>query len=302
MDQNLNVQAAAFIPRSSAKKATVGLAKRGLGLSEGESNENIEGSSPLLRGTRKHLGFDGSDGGVNGLALGQRGSGYGGLGGPEDAGPGSSLKGGRATKGGDEALNLPDDLTDAFTSDLTIGGEETDQVGKQNNGSLSGEYEEYINQAERAAEGTGSDLGGASDGYSDDYSGAGLNAHPAENQHHHQQYYYGEQQYVDPAAGLGVYPPSPVMLSEAMPAPVPVPLAMPVVEVDDETMQLLQLEFPQYSPQSLAEILEANDYNISVTIDVLTQLELETDYNASVAPQLSQVAPALNDINFPSLK
>ena len=68
-------------------------------------------------------------------------------------------------------------------------------------------------------------------------------------------------------------------------------------------MRVLQEEFPQYSPQSLAEILEANDYNISVTIDVLTQLELETDYNSQQAPvQLSQVAPALNEINFPSLK
>ena len=41
-------------------------------------------------------------------------------------------------------------------------------------------------------------------------------------------------------------------------------------------MRILQEEFPQYSPQSLAEILEANDYDISVTIDVLTQLEVSS--------------------------
>jgi len=46
--------------------------------------------------------------------------------------------------------------------------------------------------------------------------------------------------------------------------------------VDEETMRILQEEFPQYSPQSLAEILEANDYDISVTIDVLTQLEVSS--------------------------
>jgi hypothetical protein len=64
-------------------------------------------------------------------------------------------------------------------------------------------------------------------------------------------------------------------------------------------IQMLQKEFPSYSPESLADILEANDNDVSVTIDVLTQLELDTDYSKTI--KLQPVAPALNDINFPEL-
>lgn len=72
-----------------------------------------------------------------------------------------------------------------------------------------------------------------------------------------------------------------------------------VVAQPSEGIQMLQKEFPSYSPESLADILEANDNDVSVTIDVLTQLELETDYSKTI--KLQPVAPALNDINFPEL-
>jgi len=82
--------------------------------------------------------------------------------------------------------------------------------------------------------------------------------------------------------------------------------ALPGVSAED--MQVLQQEFPEFGAESLAEILEANDYNVQITIDVLTQLELAQEGDFDYAhphrhtPELSfQVAPALNDINFPSL-
>ena len=72
----------------------------------------------------------------------------------------------------------------------------------------------------------------------------------------------------------------------------------------NSTIAFLCNEFPGYSFESLHEVLKANDYNVSLTIDVLTQLDIESGslglHNG--APTLvSQVAPALNDLNFPSL-
>jgi len=192
----------------------------------------------------------------------------------------------------DDSINLPDDLIDAFTSDFTLEPEKADLPPAEGDGKENEVYGSYSSEPVYGSYESG-------EGGLHELTHAGP---------HHQQFYYGDggHHYLDhPGAPAG-----PVSVIDAQPnihaqpfEPPSIATPPPVTHVDEETMRVLQEEFPQYSPQSLAEILEANDYNISVTIDVLTQLELETDYNSQQAPvQLSQVAPALNEINFPSLK
>mmetsp|Transcript_1158 Transcript_1158/g.2093 ORF Transcript_1158/g.2093 Transcript_1158/m.2093 type:complete len:468 (-) Transcript_1158:2020-3423(-) len=181
---------------------------------------------------------------------------------------------------------LPEDLTDAFTSDLSL---------QEGNGG-------FEKQATAAAATSG---GGAAPfsleqalASSQPYQNIGLqyvenNCHvvnPSPYGHHH-----GD--FCRPGPGDE----SPVSVQ-------PTQVARHFENEEyNAFMQLLQEEFPEFDAQSLAEILEANDFNVSVTIDVLTQLELletgsEQCHNGAEAPQLvSQVAPALNDLNFPSL-
>ena len=68
----------------------------------------------------------------------------------------------------------------------------------------------------------------------------------------------------------------------------------------DDNVLFLQQEFPQYSIESLIEILRANDEDVIQSINVLTQLEIANGEEAPARLE-SQVAPALNELNFPSL-
>lgn len=68
---------------------------------------------------------------------------------------------------------------------------------------------------------------------------------------------------------------------------------------DNEILEMLIAEFPSFDEESLWSILDANDFDIAKCVDVLTQLELEEDSLCVNVP--TAVAPALNDLNFPSL-
>lgn len=68
---------------------------------------------------------------------------------------------------------------------------------------------------------------------------------------------------------------------------------------DNEILEMLTAEFPTFDVESLWSILDANDFDIAKCVDVLTQLELEEDSLCTNVP--TAVAPALNDMNFPSL-
>ena len=203
---------------------------------------------------------------------------------------------------GDDALNLPDDLTDAFTSDLTLGGDEG--ADGSASGASPAEEDELSRLAERSEGLIVGSLGAASAGSNgEDYGTAGAFGYAVGDGYGDpRQGFYGspftDQQSLGGVPGYSHQPLSPQLVPlsvgpMSVPVPVPLPQALHSVgspplavqpqqqqlsppHVDEETMRMLQEEFPQYSPQSLAEILEANDYDISVTIDVLTQLEVSS--------------------------
>lgn len=67
-------------------------------------------------------------------------------------------------------------------------------------------------------------------------------------------------------------------------------------------VEFLALQFPGFSAESLAEIYYANSCDLSLTIEILTQLELQMDGGFTQNQNLkSSGIPSLNTLDFPAL-
>ncbi|KAJ7517478.1 hypothetical protein O6H91_21G025700 [Diphasiastrum complanatum] len=66
-------------------------------------------------------------------------------------------------------------------------------------------------------------------------------------------------------------------------------------------MQMLAIEFPNFAVESLAEILYANHGDLMLTIEMLTQLEIQEGVSQQHLEPATPAAPSLSAMDFPAL-